>query len=308
MRTASSSAGWPATTTSTTLTGTKSTPDAASPGPGSAARSAETLEIGVRGGAVQLDRRGSGTPLVLLHGWALDRRIWTPQIEALARDYQVIALDRRGFGRSTAPPDLGAEVDDLLVLKKKLGLDRMILVGMSQAGRVALQFALVHPDSVCGIVLQGAPLDGFLPAPRREDAIPLSSYVALAHGGQMERMKSLWRRHALMRVPSAAARACLDEMLADYQGRDLVAAQPTPLASIAGRLEDVYAPVLVVTGEQDTKWRQLVGDALAYGLPHGRRAIVPGAEHLCNLSHPDEYNILIAGFAARVENALAEKK
>jgi pimeloyl-ACP methyl ester carboxylesterase len=305
MRTANSSAGWPATTASTTPTGTKSTPDAA--GAVSAAPPADLIEIGVRGGAVQLECRGSGTPLVLLHGWALDRRIWSSQIEPLARRFRVIALDRRGFGGSTAPPSLSAEVDDLVVLKKKLGLERMILVGMSQAGRVALQFALVHPDSVGGLVLQGAPLDGFLPAPRHEDAIPLSSYAALARGGQMERMKSLWRRHALMRVPSASARRCLDELLDGYQGRDLLAPQPAPLASIADRLEDVFAPALVVTGEHDTRWRQLVGDALAYGLPHGCRAVVAGAEHLCNLTHPDEYNRLVAAFAARVENALAER-
>ncbi len=142
---------------------------------------------------------------MLLHGWALDRRIWSPQIGALSRRFRVIAVDRRGFGRSTAPPALGAEVDDLLIVKKKLGLERMILVGMSQAGRVALQFALAHPDSVAGIVLHGAPLDGFLPGPRREDAIPLSSYIALARAGQLDRMKALWRGHALMRAGSTAA-------------------------------------------------------------------------------------------------------
>jgi pimeloyl-ACP methyl ester carboxylesterase len=87
----------------------------------------------------------------------------------------------------------------------------------------------------------------------------------------------------------------------------LLAPQPAPLASIADRLEDVFAPALVVTGEHDTRWRQLVGDALAYGLPHGCRAVVAGAEHLCNLTHPDEYNRLVAAFAARVENALAER-
>ncbi len=243
--------------------------------------------------------------MVLLHGWALDRRIWSAQVEPLARRFQVIALDRRGFGRSTAPPNLAAEVDDLLVLKKKLGLDRMILVGMSQAGRVALQFALAHPDSVGGLVLQGAPLDGFLPGPRPEDSIPLSSYAALARAGQMERMKSLWRNHPLMRAPSPSARACLDELLDGYQGRDLLEPQPAPLASIAGRLEDVYAPALVVTGEHDTRWRQLVGDALAYGLPHGRRAVLAGAEHLCNLTHPDDFNRLIAAFAARIETEAA---
>ena len=251
---------------------------------------------------VEAEVAGTGTAVVLLHGWALDRRVWTPQIAPLSRRFRLVLLDRRGFGRSTAPPDLAAEIDDLLIVRKRLGLERMILVGMSQAGRVALQFALVHPDSVAGIVLHGAPLDGFLPGPRPEDAIPVSSYVALARAGQLERMKGLWRSHALMRAGSPAARSCLDQLLAGYQGRDLLAPQPAPLASIAGRLEDVYAPALVVTGERDTRWRQLVGDALAYGLPHGRRAIVLGGEHLCNLTHPEDYNRLIETFAARVED------
>jgi pimeloyl-ACP methyl ester carboxylesterase len=240
---------------------------------------------------------------VLLHGWALDRRIWSPQIAPLSERFRVVAPDRRGFGRSSAPPDLAAEIDDLLIVKRKLGLERMILVGMSQAGRVALHFALAHPDSVAGIVLQGAPLDGFLPGPRLEEAIPMSSYIALAKAGQLERMKSLWRGHVLMRAPSAAARSCLDELLASYEGRDLLAPQAAPLASIAGRLEDVYAPALVVTGEHDGDWRQLVGNALAYGLPHGRRAVVAGGEHLCNLTHPEDFNALLAGFAARLEAA-----
>ena len=257
---------------------------------------ARVVEIGVRGGALEVETAGAGLALVLLHGWALDRRIWSPQMAPLARRFRVVALDRRGFGRSSAPPDLAAEVDDLTVIKKKLGLDRLVVIGMSQAGRVALQFALAHPDSVAGIVLQGAPLDGFLPGPRPEDAIPLSNYAALARAGQLERMKRMWRGHALMRSESPAARSCLDQLLAGYQGRDLMAPEPAPLASIAGRLEDVFAPALVVTGEHDTRWRQLVGDALAYGLPHARRAVVAGGEHLCNLTHPEIFNALVEAF------------
>lgn len=261
----------------------------------------EIREIGVRGGAVQAEIAGAGTPIILLHGWALDRRVWQPQIDALSRNFQVIAIDRRGFGRSSAPPDLAAEVDDLLVIRKVLGLERVVIVGMSQAGRVALQFALAHPESVGGLVLQGAPLDGFLPGARRVDAIPISSYVALARAGQLERMKALWRGHALMRAPTPLARSCLDELLAGYEGRDLMAPEAAPLASIAGQLGDIYAPALVVTGDKDTEWRQLVGDALAYGLPHGRRMRLAGADHLCNLTHPDAFNGLVAAFVERIE-------
>jgi pimeloyl-ACP methyl ester carboxylesterase len=219
---------------------------------------------------------------------------------ALSRQFEVVALDRRGFGRSTAPPDLAAEIDDLLIVRRVLGLGPMTLVAMSQAGRVALHFALAHPESACGLVLQGAPLDGFLPEPRQEDAIPISSYAALARRGELERLKEMWRRHALMEADAAEDRALLDTLLDAYEARDLVAARTPALGSIAERLDDAFLPVLVMTGERDTAWRQLVGDALAYGLPHARRARIGGAPHLCNLTHPAEFNALVAGFASRL--------
>ena len=258
-----------------------------------------TLEVAVHGGALAVECAGAGTPLVLLHGWALDRRVWHAQM-ALADRFRLVAIDRRGFGRSTAPPDLNREVADLVAVRDALGLDRMVLVGMSQGGRVALHHALGHPESVAAIVLQGAPLDGFLPTPRREDAIPLASFVALARQARLDRMKALWRAHPLMRAGTAEAQQRIDAMLADYEGRDLVAAAPHELAAIADDLGAIHAPALVVTGEQDTPWRQLVGDALAYGMPHSRRATIAGAGHLCNLSHPAEFNALLADFAASI--------
>ena len=226
---------------------------------------------------------------MLLHGWTLDHRAWAPQF-ALADRFRLIVPDRRGFGRSTAPPDIAAEADDLIALRAALGLGRMTLVGMSQGGRVALLFARRHPEHVAALILQGAPLDGFLPEPVGEDAIPLADYRALVRDGRIAEMKALWARHALMRGVDA------ERLLADYDGRDLIAPE-RPAEPMADALGGIEAPALVVTGEEDTPWRQLVGDALAYGLPAAQRARLPGG-HLCNLSHPAPYNALVADFAA----------
>ena len=233
---------------------------------------------------------GSGTPLLLLHGWALDRRAWSPQFEPLSPSCRVVALDRRGFGRSTAPPDLAAEIDDLLAVREALGVDRMVLVGMSQGARTALHFAFKYPALTAGLVLQGAALDGFQPEPRGEDAIPLEAYRELVRNGRIEAMKALWREHPLMRRGGAA------ELLADYDGRDLLV-EETPPPALAGLLGAIEAPALIVTGGDDVAWRQLVGDALAYGLPNARRAWIAGG-HLCNLSQPAAYNELVASFVA----------
>ena len=256
--------------------------------------------VGVRGGRLELEVHGDGPPLILLHGWAMDRRVWRPQVESLARHFRLIVPDRRGFGRSTAPPDISLEADDLTVIRRALGLDRVALLAMSQAGRVALQFALAHPEAVWALALQGVPLDGFHPDEKPPDAVPLDSYRALARSGNLGKLKALWRAHPLMRMPGGGA-ADVDELIDAYEGRDLASSGTAPLHSIAERLGDIWAPALVVTGEHDTRWRRLVGDAIAYGVGNGSRAVVRGAGHLCNVSHPSEFNALVESFLLRVE-------
>ena len=180
----------------------------------------------------------------------------------------------------------------MLALCDLLELERVVAVGMSQGGRVALQFALGHPERVAGMVLQGTPLGGFQPGPREEDSVPVSAFRGLVGAGRLAEMKRLWAGHPLMRgVPA-------DDLLAGYDGRDLLVDEgpPPPLAAALGR---IAAPSLVVTGQEETAWLQLVGDALAYGIPDARRARLPGG-HLCNLSHPGPYNEMVASFAAEV--------
>ncbi len=249
------------------------------------------IEISVAGGALAIACAGAGAPLVFLHGWTLDGRAWGPQT-ALADRFRLIVPDRRGFGRSTAPFDIEAETDDLIAVRAALGLERMILIGMSQGGRVALRFAHRHPELVAGLVLQGAALDGFHPEPTGADEIPLSDYRALARAGRLDEIKAHWSDHTLMHGVDTA------ELLADYDGRDLLPDE-RPAEPMADKLGAISAPALVLTGEEDVPWRQLVADALAYGMPNARRERLPGG-HLCNLSHAAAYNARIAAFAAEV--------
>jgi pimeloyl-ACP methyl ester carboxylesterase len=201
-----------------------------------------------------------------------------------------VIIDRRGFGRSTAPPDVAAETGDLAAICDLLGIERAILVGMSQGGRVALQFALSHPDRVAGLILQGTPLNDFLPPPRGEDHVPIAAFRELIRAGRIAEMKQQWSGHALMRGVDSA------RLLDGYDGRDLLV-PAGPAIPLAGSLGEIEARALVLTGLSETPWLDLVGDALAYGLANARRVRVPGG-HLCNLSHPGPFNETVAGFAA----------
>jgi 3-oxoadipate enol-lactonase len=114
-------------------------------------------------GAVTLncEMRGSGTTIVLLHGFPLDRRMWDAQIEILSRSFRVIAPDLRGLGQSeleTADVNSGIGMDhyatDVVAVLDALGVtESVVLVGLSMGGYVAFQIALKHPERIRGLVL-----------------------------------------------------------------------------------------------------------------------------------------------------------
>ncbi|AUG80600.1 alpha/beta hydrolase [Kitasatospora sp. MMS16-BH015] len=100
---------------------------------------------------------GDGPPLVLVHAGVADHRMWDTVTPALAEQYTVIRYDLRGFGRSAPPSGPFSEVEDLRLLLDHLGHSRVRLVGASWGGRVALEFALAHPDRVEALALLSPP-------------------------------------------------------------------------------------------------------------------------------------------------------
>jgi pimeloyl-ACP methyl ester carboxylesterase len=100
--------------------------------------------------------RGKGeTALVFLHGWGGDRAYWKNQVAAFAGDYRVVALDQAGHGES--PTDrkessVAALAGDVETVVKDLGLKRVILVGHSMGGPVALAAAKRLPGTVVAVI------------------------------------------------------------------------------------------------------------------------------------------------------------
>lgn len=114
------------------------------------------LKTTVNGIELAYERRGSGTPLLLVHGYPLDHTIWAPVAPLLEADFDLILPDLRGFGQSASSgtpyllTDLAA---DLAALADALGLERVALTGHSMGGYVALAFARLYPERVLGLGL-----------------------------------------------------------------------------------------------------------------------------------------------------------
>ena len=111
-------------------------------------------------------RTGSGSPLVLIHGFPLDRTIWDKVIPLLEDRFDVIVPDLRGFGGSETVDeqytltDMG---DDIAALLTDLGIDKAYLAGHSMGGYLALAFVKKHPKMVRGLALVSSQAAGDSP-------------------------------------------------------------------------------------------------------------------------------------------------
>ena len=98
-----------------------------------------------------------GAAVVLLHGMKFQAETWRElgTLEVLAGlGLHVLAVDMPGFGKSPASETLPVEV--LAQFVRQQGLDRVVLVGPSMGGRIALEFAITYPQRIAGLILAGA--------------------------------------------------------------------------------------------------------------------------------------------------------
>jgi len=252
--------------------------------------------IEINGARLRVRIVGAGPAILLIHGWALDLDMWTPQLEAFASCYRCIAFDRRGFGLSSGTPGIEHDVNDIDALLVALHIGQVAIVGMSQGARVVLRWALRNPRRASCIVLDGPPYEGLRSSDELPE-IPLVEFRALARREGIEEVRGRWLEHPFMRLRAndAHAHELLKTIVGRYPGRDLLVEEPlSPIADL--RALDI--PALVVNGEHDSEHRRAAGGALASALANARLALIPQAGHLPNLDNAPAYNESLKAFFA----------
>jgi pimeloyl-ACP methyl ester carboxylesterase len=112
--------------------------------------------INVNGIRLAYERRGTGSPLVLLHGYPLDHHLWDEVVPLLQDTFDLIVPDLRGFGKSSAVDSFYTMEDiasDIAALLDHLEIEKTALVGHSMGGYVALAFARLYPERITGLGL-----------------------------------------------------------------------------------------------------------------------------------------------------------
>lgn len=251
--------------------------------------------VPVKGGRLPVWRSGSGPPVLLLHGWTLDARIWALQARILARRFTVITYDRRGFGLSDAPADLAGEPEDILRLLDWAEVERASIVAMSQGARVALAFAAVWPRAVDRLILQAAPFPCASSGSGQDETLPLAQMTRLARAGRFAELAQLVAAQPIMAVRGDHAQARLSAMLGDYRGRDLID-EGRPLEIGPEALAQISAPTLILVGCADSPVRRAAADYLVGAIGGATLVRLRDAGHLCNLDNASRFNALVDAF------------
>jgi pimeloyl-ACP methyl ester carboxylesterase len=242
------------------------------------------------------DTEGSGAPLILSHGFLMDREMFAPQVQELAPEFRVITWDERGFGETEfdgEPFTYWDSAADCLGLLDHLGIEEAVLGGMSQGGFLSLRAALSAPARVRALVLidtqsgleDPARMAGYLQM--QETWLEVGPVDQLAQtiaeliiGDPVlnEVWIEKWRR-----LPRESMRAPGDCLF----NRD----------DISDRLGEISCPAIVFHGTADRSIEIEKAEELCSGLSGCTGLVrIEGASHASNLTHPAAVNGPLADF------------
>jgi len=277
-----------------------------------------TRTIGCRGGHLTFHvrppltaSRGSGLPLVLLHGFTGSGRDWIDVAAALPHRH-VFAPDLPGHGDTRLDGIAFTDVSTLLVgALQDLGIDRFDLGGYSMGGRLALQLAAARPDHVAHLILESASpgiADEAERAQRREADEALGA-LALARGiaafvDRWEQTPVLAAERRLADAERAALRVCRLRCRPAGLAASLrhmgTGAQPW----LGDRLHALNVPTLLLAGGDDTKFCTIAA-AMKEQLPRAVVEIAAGAGHNIHLGRPEWFAARVTAFlgAARTDGS-----
>ena len=243
---------------------------------------------------LNVERMGSGPPLVLLHGFTGSAMSWGPLAEMLAARFSLLAVDIVGHGDSSKPDDperysIDHAARDAVAAMLALGFRRSSWLGYSMGGRLALYVAATIPKAVDRLVLIGAS-PGLAAPGERETRVAADEALAdrIEQDGVpafVDYWESLPLFESQQRLPTGMRLAIRRGRLANEAHglanslRGMGAGAQPPLHD---RLGEIEAPSLLLAGAHDAKFAA-IADEMAAAMPEARAHLVPGAGHAAHI-------------------------
>jgi pimeloyl-ACP methyl ester carboxylesterase len=240
--------------------------------------------INVNGIRLAYERRGTGAPLVLLHGYPLDHHLWDDVAPLLVDTFDLIIPDLRGFGGSSTVDTFYAMEDfasDIAELLDHLEIQKTAIAGHSMGGYVALAFARLFPNRVTGLGLVSSQVLAD-PADRKEGRY--KSAAEVADKGIASVVETM--------TPKFTSDARLQEFARQSMERQQPAAFIGALKAMAERvdstplLSSIKYPVVIVHGDADSLIPIDRAREVKAAIPNAHLVEIQGAGHMPMMESP----------------------
>lgn len=248
--------------------------------------------------------RGGGTPIVLLHAFPVDHRLYDRQVEELSKWYRIITPDLPGFGQTPGdqPFTVQSVAERLHAFLTAIDALPCVLGGCSMGGYVTFAFEQEYPKDLQGLILIDTRAEGDSPEQRhnRDRLI-----------GLIDRIGS-----------SAIADAMLPKMLSPESKRQqpelegrlktvMLNTSPTTLKHALAALRDrpdrmellpsIGRPTQILVGKDDEVTPVQAAEQIKAGIRHATLTVIPDAGHLSPIENPNAVNEAIRGFMAGIQ-------
>lgn len=253
--------------------------------------------------------RGSGEPIVFIHGFPTSSHLWNEVVPLMPRGHRVVVLDLLGYGRSDPPGEadlsLRSHADRLVVLLDTLGINYATLVGHDLGGGIAQSIAVRHPTRVARLCLINSV--AFDRWPSREIRFARATMPLTRH------LPATWLlsvlRADLLRgyvVPERGAHSIEQYVrpFAEERGRGALVRQLESLDSrettaLNVRLKDIVAPTAILWGADDPFLPRVVGERLAAAIPRATLDVVPDIRHFTPEEAPERVAAALTSLLSR---------
>jgi pimeloyl-ACP methyl ester carboxylesterase len=256
-------------------------------------------QILIDGLSLRVFERGTGSPVIFLHGLGGSIESWTNNLDSLSAGARAIALDLPGFGQSSKPRlnyTISFYRDFLIKFMKRLGLERASIVGSSLGGHIACELALARPKLVEKLVLVSPA--GALP--RSFKASPaLKRYIKVTSARSIEEARRALYAVDKKPVDESYARVVF-ERFSDPDAKEafLSALKGSALAPrLQGRLHRIKAPTLLIWGKQDIMIPVKFVEPFVR-MENCRVVMLEHCGHRPHSERPAVFNQLVASFLA----------
>jgi len=252
--------------------------------------------IDVHGRPTVLMHAGEGTPFVYLHSTLGESFVWLPFFQTWAKKFRVLVPTHPGFGQSGGFDQIDT-IEDMafhyVELFDALGLDEVILGGVSLGGWIAAEFAVRWPERVKKLWICNAP--GLW-----VDEEPLPDLFTILHDRDQVRARMFHDPHSAMAQLVIQEKADEQKMLAAYQAMTVLARlvweRPYD-PKLAQRLRRVQCPVLLLWAANDRVVPPSYGAAYRKHLPQAEWKLIPECGHLPMFEREAEFVAAVAQFA-----------